>query len=577
MKTFTTFILALFVSAAAFAGSLSPKDAHKAMFNVFTFDQNGALLGSGYGFFTAESGEAVASFQLFRGASRAEIVDWKGNRLPVQRILGASENYDLVRFTVEGKKISALAIGGAQDLTAGNELTLVRYTTEKKGAPQATQVLQVDNYDAYKYLSISATNENANLTCPLLDASGNVVAISQRNVGKDAETACAIDARCIETLTTNMTSFMNRDLQSIMIPKALPSTEQEAMTYIYMMGYKDSLQAHTAFNDFVETYPENVEGYVSRAAFLARQRQYDAAEADYAQALAKAEKDKEENERANLRPDQVHFSLSRLIYQQWVSGVQHLPEAWSLQRAYDEATLAQAMSPSPDYQLQQANCLFAMKKYQEAYDNFMVVCHDPAIQGDKWTARARTELWYSAARSLELAGGDSLQVLVLMDSVVAQMDQPYDETEARFLLERAYRLQSAGEYRRAINDYREYESTMGPRNMTDRFYYNREQLELECKMYQQALDDIQSAMAINPTDPTYPVEQAYILLRAGLYKETVQACDEMIQVVKDNPDYYKFRGIALGEMGKKREARESLLKAQSLGDPNIDALLERYK
>ena len=338
------------------------------------------------------------------------------------------------------------------------------------------------------------------------------------------------------------------------------------------MGYKDSLQAHTAFNDFVTAYPENVEGYVSRAAFLARQRQYEAADADYAQALAKAEK-----ENANLRPDEVHVSLSRLIYQQWVSGVQNLPEAWSMQRAYDEATLAQAAHPSADYRMQQANCLFAMKKYQEAYDNFMAVCHDPAIQGGDWTARGRSELWYSAARSLELAGGDSLKVIALMDSVVAQLARPYDETGARFLLERAYRLQSAGEYRRAISDYREYESTMGPRNMTDRFYYNREQLELECKMYQQALDDIHSAMAINPSDPTYPVEQAYILLRAGLFEETVKACDDMIRVVKDNPDYYKFRGIALGELGKKREARESLLKAQSLGDPNIDALLERYK
>ena len=71
MKTLTTFILALFMSATALAGPLSPKDAHKAMFNVFTFDKQGTLLGSGYGFFTSESGEAVASFQLFRGASRA--------------------------------------------------------------------------------------------------------------------------------------------------------------------------------------------------------------------------------------------------------------------------------------------------------------------------------------------------------------------------------------------------------------------------------------------------------------------------------------------------------------------------
>ena len=44
MKSLTSFILALCLSAAALAGPLSPKDAHKAIFNVFTYDKQGVLL-----------------------------------------------------------------------------------------------------------------------------------------------------------------------------------------------------------------------------------------------------------------------------------------------------------------------------------------------------------------------------------------------------------------------------------------------------------------------------------------------------------------------------------------------------
>lgn len=552
---------------------LSSKDGHKAMLTVVTYKEDGSLLGSGYGFFTTDEGEGVASYQLFKGASRAEVIDWKGNRLQVHRILGAAESCDLVRFsTVGGKKITAFTLGGAETLSPSAPLTLIRYSTEKKGAALETQVTSIEEFEPYKYLQITVPNEKANLTCPLLDTEGVVVAISQRNVTTDAQTACAIDARFVNTLTTNSTSALNSDLQSIRIPKALPANESDAMTYIYMMGFRDSLQSLTAYGDFIKAYPDNVEGYTGRAALRARLHLYAAAETDYETAFAKAALPN-----AGLRTDEVHLSWSKLIYQQCSAQAPGLPENWTYQRAYDEATLAQSEHPSPYARLQQAHCLFAMKEYARAYEDYLAVCNDSIKRNDEWTARTRTELWYSAARSLELSGGDSLQVIALMDSVVAQMERPYQVADARYLLERAGRLQRAGLNRRAISDYNDYEQTVGARNLNDRFYYIREQLELECKMYQQALDDIHTAMAINPQNPIYPVEQAYILLRAGLYKETIQACDDMIRMVKDNPDYYKFRGIAYGEMGKKREARESLLKAQELGDPTVEPLLERYK
>lgn len=543
------------------------------MLTVITYKDDGTLLGSGYGFFTTPQGEGVASYHLFKDAARAEVVDWKGNRLPIHRILGAAESCDLVRFsTREGKKITAFTLDGAQSLSPGTPLWLIRYSTEKKGAPLETQVSEIEDFDPYKYLQITVPNEKSNLTCPLLNAEGVVVGISQRNVTADAQTACAIDARFVNTLATNATSALNSDLQSIHIPKALPANESDAMTYIYMIGFKDSLQARTAYDDFIAAYPDNVEGYTGRAALLTRQHQFAEAEADYEVAFTKAAMPN-----AGMRTDEVHLSWSKLIFQQCAAQTAGLPDSWSFERAYQEATQAYTEHPSPYSRLQQAHCLFAMKEYARAYADYLAVCQDSTKSNEEWTARTRAELWFSAARSLELSGGDSLQVIALMDSVVAQMERPYQASDARYLLERASRLQRAGLYRRAISDYNDYEQTVGARNLNDRFYYIREQLEIECKMYQQALDDIHSAMAINPLDPTYPVEQAYILLRAGLFKETIQACDDMIRVVNDNPDYYKFRGIAYGELGKKREARESLLKAQALGDPTVDTLLERYK
>lgn len=552
------------------AGPADPvKSAHKSVFHVFTYDATGRVLGKGTGFFVSEAGEGVAAFHLFRGASRAEVVDYRGNRLQIARIHGAAENYDLVRFsTIGGKKLVSLELGGCGSLQAGEELLLIPYATSKKAESFPVKVQTVDDFEDYKYLGINSPNEEAKLTCPLLDGEGRVVAVTQRNVTAGAETACAIDARFIGQMSVTSASALHTDLQSIRIPKSLPPDVEDALTYIYMMGYRDSLQAQVAYDDFVSAWPDHTEGYVGRAAFLARQGQYAAAEKDYQTALQKALLPG-----STLRADEVRLSLSKQIRQQVLAQRQGLPEGWTLQRAYEEVWQAWQEHPAPEYLLEQAQCLFAQKEYAKAYEKYLALCQDESAAGETWSPRAKAENWFAAARCLELSGGDSLQVVALMDSAVNRLERPISVEDARYLLERAVRLERIGQYRRAIVDYNAYELAVGVKSLNDRFYYMREQLEMECKMYQQALDDIQCALSLNPHDPTYPVEYAYVLLRAGLNDEVVTVCDDYIQKTPDNPDFHKFRGVALAQLGKFSQARKSLEQAKALGDPTAEQLI----
>ena len=133
------------------------------------------------------------------------------------------------------------------------------------------------------------------------------------------------------------------------------------------------------------------------------------------------------------------------------------------------------------------------------------------------------------------------------------------------------------ELRKAVNDYNVYENTVGPANLGAEFYYLREQAELGSRMYQQALDDIQSAILRTPNDLGLQIEQAIVLLRAGLYKQCVEYCQKLLQMHNDLADIYKIKGIAHGELKQKQQAVACLTKAKELGDDTADSYIQKYK
>lgn len=551
---------------------VEPKKAYKAVLNVITYKADGSVLRSGYGFYISEDGTGVAPYSLFEDAARAEVFDFAGKRSAVTRILGANSTYDLVTFqTAAEKKCEYFDPAQTATPAVGATLYLRKYTTDKKDPTAKANVTKADAYGKYKYYHISAENTAPNMGCPLFNEDGALVGIVQPNVEDSATEACAIDARFVPTLSISATSALNSDLRAIHIPKALPSNAKDALTYIYMLGNADSTELATALNDFIATFPEKVEGYVQRATFFANHRLYDQCEADFAEALTRAEA-----EDATMKADEVHNEFSKIIFQKAVYSPQPPYKDWTLDRALAEAEQAFSLNPSPNYLLQQGRCLFSKKDFQKAYEKFYQICSSPQFDAG-WSPTAQAETWYYAAQSLELAGGDSLQVLAMMDSVINNLPTPLTPATAQYLLERARRLEKAGQYRKAVFDYNQYETVVGPKNLNAYFYFIREQAELKAHMYQQALDDIRTAAILSPEDPNYKIEEALILLQTGLYKEAIAACKKLLQTIPENPDCYKIIGIANGELGNKQEALSALNKAKSLGDPTVDQFLEKYK
>ena len=557
------------------------KNAQKAMFSLISYNEKGKILHSGYGFFIDENGTGIAAFSLLEGASKAEIIDYKGNQLAVSRILGASSAYDLVKFSTEGaKKIEAFNISSNVIMKEGNAVSLVTYTGKKKAEPKTIEIDKIDDFEAYKYYQISAENVEKNLGCPLLDEEGNVIAIVQKNVGEKAEKACAIDARFVNELKLNSTSLLNADLNAINIPKGLPDTEQEALTYLYMLGSKDSIASISALNDFIAAYPDNAEGYSQRGSFYANHQNYAKCEEDFTTALEKAG-----NKQSSIQPDEIYNNLSKLIYNKVLYTPQPEYENWTLDRAIEEAGKAYAINPSPFYLLQQAHCYFGKKDYQKAYENYCKISAETANDSQKWSAQAKAETWLFASRAYEMnmktnqaaTLQDSLHLITLLDSAINALPKPYTPKEAPLFLERAQRYELVNKFRQAVFDYNEYEKIIGPRNLNDKFYYLREQAEFKGRMYQQALNDIRTAMAFNPKDALYPVEEAVILLRAGMFKEAVTACEKSLSILPENPDCYKIMGIAYGELKNKTKAQTYLQKAKELGDPTVDEFIEKYK
>ena len=134
----------------------------------------------------------------------------------------------------------------------------------------------------------------------------------------------------------------------------------------------------------------------------------------------------------------------------------------------------------------------------------------------------------------------------------------------------------AQKYREAVKDYNTYEQLVGPRNLNERFYYLRAQAEEHAHMYQQALDDYNSAITQSKQPEFYQVEKAAFLLNIGEFAAAADAAEKVLKVMPQNSDCYKIMGIAHGELKHKALAVKYLQKAQELGDNSVESFLKKY-
>lgn len=558
-------ILLLTAVASIVAYAQKPADLNKAVVNVITYDANDNVLHNAYAFLLGSEGEVVAPYQAFKGAARADIINWQGQTAHALRIVGASSEYDLVRFTTDipTKKLVGLELASTH-ASKGEQLQLAYYNNAKKSLPESAGITAADSYNEHYYYELTTPNEDRFVGCPLVDAEGHVVALVQKNVQKDATTACAIDVNFVNTLSVSTMSVFNADLNSILIPKQIPTTnEDDAFSYVYMLlhSVKDPAMVIPATDDFIAAFPTNTKIYAERATFNANRGEYALADADFQRGI----------EIGGESLSDLYHTQSVLMYNKMQTTAPEVWPAWTLETALQAAEQAYATQPQPIYLLQQGQVLFSLQQYEQAYEKFNAV---------NATEIASSQTFYFAANALERANGDDATIMALLDSAVNRLAKPYNEEAAPYLLARAQHLDNGGQHRRAVQDYNEYEKIVGTLNLNAYFYYLRMQAEIGSHMYQQALDDATTAIsrATDAADKAdYLFERACLELQVGLFDECIASSEAVIALDANYAEAYKVCGVAYGEKKQKAKAAEYLKKAASLGAERTDELLLKYK
>ena len=538
--------------------------AKRAVFSVVTYDQKDKILNTGNGFFVTEDGVALSDYTLFKGAQRAVVMSSDGAQMPVEAIMGADDMYDVVKFRVgiPGKKVTALTLAAVAP-AAGADVYLLPYSTQKDRSFTAGKVKEADKISGnYSYYTLDMRLKDKMVSCPVMNAEGQVFGISQKSSGADTVTTCyAAGAAFAMSQKISALSLGDVALKNIGIRKGLPEAEDQALVYLFMASTQMSADEYEKLlDDFIRQFPSSTDGYIRRANYYVAkgkddQSYFDKAVADFNQALKVAAK-----------KDDVYYNIAKLIYGYQLSKPETTYKDWTYDTALKNLRQAMAIDPLPVYTQLEGDILFAQQDYAGAL---------AAYEKVNASNLASAASFFSAAKTKELLKADAKEGLALMDSCIARCPQPVTANFAPYLLERAQMYMNNDQARNAMLDYDAYYKAVNGQ-VNDLFYYYREQAALKARQYQRALDDIVKAIELSPKDLTYRAEHAVVNLRVGRYEESMKILNE---ILKDEPKYgeaYRLLGLCQIQLKKTDEACGNFNKAKELGDPNVDELIKKY-
>ena len=540
------------------------KKAKRAVFSVVTYDKNDKMLNTGNGFFVSEDGLALSDYTLFKGAERAVVITSEGKQMPVSLILGANDMYDVIKFRVAitEKKVPALIVAKTAP-AVGADAWMLPYSTQKSIACVTGKVKEVSKVAGeYHYYTLGMQMKDKMVSCPVMNAEGQVFGIAQKSSGIDTVTTCyAAGAAFAMAQKISALSLGDAALKKIGIRKGLPETEDQALVYLFMASSSLSGDDYEKLlDDFIRQFPANADGYLRRANYYAAKGKddhawYDKAVADFNQALKVAQK-----------KDDVYYNIGKLMYAYQLSKPEKTYKDWTYDTALQNVRQAIAIDPLPIYIQMEGDILFAQQDYAGAL---------AAYEKVNASNIASPATFFSAAKTKELAKGDPKEVVALMDSCIARCPQPITADFAPYLLERAQMNMNAGQPRNAMLDYDAYHTAVKG-EVNDVFYYYREQAALKARQFQRALDDIVKAIEMNPTDLTYQAEHAVVNLRVGRYEEAIQILNNILKADPKYAEAYRLLGLCQIQLKKTDEACGNFKKAKELGDPNVDELITKY-
>ena len=550
---------------AQLASAQAPKwaeKAKKAVFSVVTYDKENKIKGTGNGFYIDAQGTALSDYTLFENAARAVVINADGKQQDVSRILGANSMYDIVKFnTPIDKKQTTLTLA-SQPAKVGETVYLLPYSTQKATTLQTGKVTSVDSIgnNSFYYTLEMKTGEKT-VSCPIMNANGEVLGLIQKNASDESMESYAIGASYGASLAISALSMNDGALNKIGIKKALPDTEEQALVFLYMSSEQMDKETYlSVLNDFLSQYPHSMEGYIRRANYYMSMKdtsKYPLADEDLKKAI----------EVSSSKEDAM-FQVAKAMYSYLISqeGKEEYGE-WSYDKTLELIRDAIQKNNQPLYVQLEGDILFAQGKYGEAFN-----CYDKVNQ----SSLASAATFYSASKAKQLTeGSDINEVLALMDSAIVKLSKPYFGEAAPYFYERADLRAQAGKYREAVMDYNTfYDAVSG--DVTAYFYFQREQAEMQCRMYQQALNDINKAVEMAPEEVDYWVEKGSVHLRVNQLDEAIAAFNKALSMNDQYAAAYRMLGYCQAMQKKNKEACANFAKAKELGDEVVDQLIEKY-
>lgn len=510
-------LLLMGTAMSSWAQSWSKKAA-QAVFTLKTFKADGTLLGSANGVFVSENGEAVSCFTPFKDADRAVVIDAQGKEWPVETMMGANDMYDVAKFKVAAKKPVALAVGSAAN---GATVWLLPYSVKKEPAPVSGTVSKAEQFQgSYTYYTLTLQAQEQQQGCPVINEAGQVIGLLQAAADQQATTSYAVSAPFALSLHTNGLSMSDAALKTVHIPLAIPDKYDDALLALFMGASAMNAQQYQDYiNRFIAQYPDASDGYIYRARMEVAANEF-----------AKADEDMKKAVKVAGKKDDAHYQYAQLIYQKELLQRDQPYAEWSLQRALEESKLAYESNPQPVYRLQQAQILYAQQQYEEAY-----TVYQELSKGDLRGA----DIFYAAAQC-KLQTGDKRAAIALLDSAMSTFSRPYVKTAAPYLRAHA-------------------------------------QLSMELRRYQLAINDMNDLVALEPNSAELWAEKASYELRVNLFDEALTSAQEVLRLDPQSSDGYLMAGIVQCQKGNREEGLQNLRKAQSLGNPQAETFLQKYK
>ncbi len=549
--------------------------ACKAIVSVLTYDRNNELLHSGTGAFITPDGVGVSDYSVWRDAYSGAVVDQDGHRYEVERILGADDTYGVVRFRVSGaKKVSTLSAATSSTAAQGRSVLALTYgKSAPVSCPQAVIEKKDVVEDGFAYLTLSTAFPDKFTGAMLFTVEGDFVGIVQspiagKSYATDSRHATAIEVEALPKRTDAVA------LQNIHLRKGLPSAQEEALVYLYFQSRSADNDTYIDLLDlFVSTWPDCAEGYLRRATPLMDLQRFGEADRDL-QTYLRLAADKGQAE-ANV----ANAIFSKLTYQH---DVAYEPWTYDLALEHIEKALAendrQMAAAATDslrravgqtrygYQLQKAQILMAKPDTEAA-----VALYEQLASGPYRSPA----LLYAEAMARQQRGDSASVLIALLDSAVAMFPEPIPEEAATYIMRRGQLKALQGRYREAVLDYNQY-CYLKNNKVSAVFYYERSQLEVQGRMYQQALDDLDQAIERAPREALYYVEKSALLLRVNELNSCIENAMLALRIDPDLSDAYRILGYALILKGDKAGGRKNLEKAVALGDESAQELIDKY-